>query len=69
MEQSNHRARKKPQIEYTKDKGREQKRIAGILLKKKFAVTDGKMSMDMTRITPTASKDETIVRARRSIKP
>ena len=43
--------------------------MAGILVKKKLAVTDGKMSMDMTRITPTASKAETIVRASRSIKP
>jgi hypothetical protein len=51
------------------ERGSEQNKIAGILVKKKMAVTDGKISMEITSITPTASNAETIVRASRSIKP
>jgi hypothetical protein len=38
--------------------------MAGILVKKKDAVVEGKTNIATTRITPTASKAETIVKAR-----
>ena len=69
MEQSNHLARQKPPNEYTKASGIEHKRIAGILVKKNEAVVEGKISIAITRMTPTDSKDATIVTASMSIRP
>jgi hypothetical protein len=51
------------------DSGTEQNSIAGILVKKKDAVVEGKISIAITRITPTDSKDATIVMASSNISP
>jgi hypothetical protein len=51
------------------ESGKEQNKIAGILVKKKDAVVEGKISIAMTRITPTDSKDATIVMASSNISP
>ena len=64
IEQSIHLARKKPPKEQIIDRGNVKIRMAGILVKKKDAVVEGKTNIATTRITPTASKAETIVKAR-----
>ena len=51
------------------ESGKEQSKIAGILVKNKDAVVEGKISIAMTRITPTDSKDATMVMASTNIRP
>ena len=51
------------------ESGKEQSKIAGILVKKKDAVVEGKISIAMTRITPTDSKYATLVMASTNIRP
>ena len=51
------------------ESGKEQSKIAGILVKKKDAVVEGKISIAITRITPTDSNDITMVMESSNIRP